>query len=160
MTFSPVRVMKPVSALAGAMVLAAFLSGCGGSSYDTSAKPTADNAEALTQVTRFFDDVVKKDQTDLQRFLAPNFVQQRTTGIGINKVDYIKGLPDLYSYKLVDVEGSLYGDSLTATYQASTNLIVDGKKYPKAPVPFLSTFVRVNGEWYMASNGNFGIVKK
>ena len=160
MTFSSVRAMKSVSALAGAIVLATLLSGCGGTSYDTSAKPTADNAEALTQVTRFFDDVVKKDQTDLQRFLAPNFVQQRTTGIGIDKDTYIKGLPDLYSYKLVDVEGSLYGDSLTATYQASTNLIVDGKKYPKAPVPFLSTFVRVNGEWYMASNGNFGIVKK
>ena len=160
MTIRSARAMKSVSALAGAIVLATVLSACGGSNYDTSAKPTADNAEALTQVTRFFDDVVNKDQTDLQRFLAPNFVQQRTTGVGINKEDYIKGLPDLYSYKLVDVAGSRYGDSLTATYQASTNLIIDGKKYPKAPVPFLSTFVRVNGEWYMVSTGNFGIVKK
>ena len=159
MTFFSVRAMKSVSALAGAIVLAAVLSACGGSSYDTSAKPTADNAEALTQVTRFFDDVVKKDQTDLQRFLAPNFVQQRTTGVGITKDDYINGLPDLYSYTLVDVEGSRYGDSLTATYQASTNVIVDGKKYPTAPVPFLTTFVRTNGEWYLVANGNFGITK-
>jgi len=160
MTIRSARAIKSISALIGAIVLTALLSGCGGTSYDASAKPTINDEEATTQVTRFFDDVVKKDQTDLQRFLAPNFVQQRTTGIGINKEDYIKGLPDLYSYKLVDVAGSLYGDSLTATYQASTNLIVDGKKYPKAPVPFLSTFVRVNGEWYMVSNGNFGIVKK
>jgi len=160
MTIRSARAIKSISALIGAIVLTAVLSACGGSSYDTSANPTINDEEATTQVTRFFDDVVKKDQTDLQRFLAPNFVQQRTTGIGINKEDYIKGLPDLYSYKLVDVAGSRYGDSLTATYQASTNLIVDGKKYPKAPVPFLSTFVRVNGAWYMISNGNFGIVKK
>jgi len=160
MTIRSARAIKSVSALIGAIVLATVLSGCGGTSYDASAKPTINDEEATTQVTRLFEGVLKKNQADLQKFLAPNFVQQRTTGVGINKEDYINGLPDLYSYKLLPVTGLQYGDTLTATYQASTNLIVDGKKYPKAPVPFLTTFVRTNGEWHLVSNGNFGIVKK
>jgi hypothetical protein len=159
MTIRSARAIKSVSALIGALVLAAVLSACGGTNYDASAKPTINDQEALTQVTRLFEDVLEKNKADLEKFLAPNFVQQRTTGVGITKDDYINGLPDLYSYKLVDVTGLQYGDTLTATYQASTNLIVDGKKYPKAPVPFLTTFVRTNGEWYLVANGNFGITK-
>ena len=66
MTFSSVRAMKSVSALVGAMVLAALLSGCGGTSYDASAKPTINDQEALTQVTRLFEDVLEKNKADLK----------------------------------------------------------------------------------------------
>ena len=87
--------MKSVSALIGAIVLTAVLAACGGTNYDASAKPTINDQEALTQVTRVFEDVLEKNKADLEKFLAPNFVQQRTTGVGITKDDYINGLPDL-----------------------------------------------------------------
>ena len=143
-----------------ALLLLVALTGCGKTTYQATSRPTRDDAEATKQVTRFFEDVKTKDKLDLQEFLAPNFVQQRTTGDGIAKEQYIQTLPDLYSYSFTPITGLRYNDTLTATYQAKMTLLVNGKKYPKAPVPFLTTFVRIDGVWHELSNGNFGVPTK
>ena len=141
---------------AAAVMLAAVVVGCSTpTSYDQSAPAIPSNAEATTQVTRLFEGVLKKDGADLTKFLAPNFVLQRANGNGISRDAFIAELPDLSSYKLGAITGSAYGDTLTATYSASTELIVDGRKFPSTPNPFLSTFVRADGEWRLVSHGNF-----
>jgi hypothetical protein len=143
-------------ACAAVVMLGAVVVGCSTpTSYDQSAPAIPSNAEATTQVTRLFEGVLKKDGADLTKFLAPNFVLQRANGDGISRDAFIAELPDLSSYKLGAITGSAYGDTLTATYSASTELIVDGRKFPSTPNPFLSTFVRADGEWHLVSHGNF-----
>ena len=154
---APISPLKSFVTSAGIAMLGATLAACGGATYDPSAAPTPSNAEATTQVTRLFEGVMNKDQADLEKFLAPNFVLQRTTGAGLDRNAYIAGIPDLDSYKLDPITGSQYGDTLTATYSARTDLIVDGKKFPSAPSPYLSTFVRIDGEWHLVSHGNFAV---
>ena len=145
-------------AFAAAVMLAAVIVGCSKpATYDQSAPGVGSNAEATTQVTRLFEGVLKKDEADLKKFLAPNFVLQRSDGDGISRDTFIAGLPDLSSYKLGAITGSEYGNTLTATYSASTELIVDGRKFPSTPNPFLSTFVRADGEWHLVSHGNFAV---
>jgi hypothetical protein len=134
----PSRTFAP--AFAAVVMLGAAAVGCSKSStYDQSAPPVPSNVEATTQVNRLFEGVLKKDQADLKKFLTPNFVLQR--------------------YKLEPITGWQFGDILTATYNASTQLRVDGQKFPATPSPFLSTFVRVDGEWHLVSHGNFAVPK-
>lgn len=154
---TPARLVL-VTALALSILLA--VAGCGKTTSQATARPTRNDAEATKLVTRWLEDVRQKDKVDLQEFLAPNFVQQRTTGTGITKENYIGNLPDFSSYTFTPVTGLQYGDTLTTSYQVRQNLIIDGKKYPKSPTPYLSTFVRIDGVWYLLSNGNFGVPKK
>ena len=150
----PSRAFAP--AFGAVVMLGAVVVGCSKSAtYDASAPAISSDAEATTQVTRLFEGVLKKDGADLTKFLAPNFVLQRANGNGISRDAFIAELPDLSSYTLGAITGSAYGDTLTATYSASTELIVDGRKFPSTPNPFLSTFVRADGEWHLVSHGNF-----
>jgi len=147
-------------AFAVIVLLGAVVTGCSKpATYDQSAPAVPSNAEATTQVTRLFEGVLKKDQADLKKFLAPNFVLQRTIGGGVDRDTFIAALPDLDGYKLEPITGWRFGDTLTATYNASTDLHVEGQKFPATPSPFLSTFVRVDGEWHLVSHGNFAVPK-
>jgi hypothetical protein len=147
-------------AFAAVVMFGAVVVGCSKSAtYDQTASAVPSNAEATTQVTRLFEGVLKKDQADLKKFLTPNFVLQRTNGTGISRDNFIATLPDLDGYKLEPITGWRFGDTLTATYSASTDLHVEGQKFPATPSPFLSTFVRVDGEWHLVSHGNFAVPK-
>jgi len=152
--------------VSGAVLLAAVMTACSTTSttgappiFDPAAAPTHSNDEATTQVIRLFEGVKKKDRADLAKFLAPNFELQRTSGEAVDRAAYLATLPNLNSYQLSAVTGSQYSDTLTATYSASTELIVDGRMFPSTPNPFLSTFVRTNGEWHLVSHGNFAMPK-
>ena len=154
----PSRAFAP--AFGAVVMLGAVVVGCSKSAtYDASAPAISSDAEATTQVTRLFEGVLKKDGADLTKFLAPNFVLQRTIGGGVDRDAFIAALPDLDSYKLEPITGWRFGETLTATYNASTELRVEGQKFPATPSPFLSTFIRVDGEWHLVSHGNFAVPK-
>jgi hypothetical protein len=145
-------------ACAAVVMLGAVVVGCSTpATDDLSAPAIPSDAEATTQVTRLFEGVLKKDGADLTKFLAPNFVLQRTIGGGVDRDTFIAALPDLDGYKLEPITGWRFGDTLTATYNASTALRVEGQKFPATPSPFLSTFVRVDSEWHLVSHGNFAV---
>jgi len=145
-------------ACAAVVMLGAVVVGCSTpATDDLSAPAIPSDAEATTQVTRLFEGVLKKDGADLTKFLAPNFVLQRTIGGGVDRDTFIAALPDLDGYKLEPITGWRFGDTLTATYNASTALRVEGQKFPATPSPFLSTFVRVDDEWHLVSHGNFAV---
>jgi len=149
-----------IVAMATIAIPSAVLTGCSKPpTYDPSAAAVPSDAEATTEVTRLFEGVMKKDLADLGKFLAPNFMLQRTIGGGLDRAAFIAALPDLDGYKLEPISGRRFGDTLTATYSASTDLHVEGRKFPATPSPFLSTCVRVDGEWHLVSHGNFAVPK-
>jgi len=157
-TGSPARasrrsVARPrVGALFAAVVF--VVAGCG-DSYDPTAKPVSAGSQGRELVLRLFNDVKDRNEADLRGFLAPNFQLQRTTGPAIGKDAYISGLPDLRAFRIGPVAASEYEGTLTAAYTASTDLVVEGVKYPGKPAPYISSFVKLGGEWRLVAHGNF-----
>jgi hypothetical protein len=141
----------PVLALCTALLVAACSTG-----YDPSVGPERDNALAKEQVTRLFQGVKDKDTAALGELLAPTFQLQRTDGDAVTRAEYLAALPDLDSYTVLPVTGLRSDDLLTATYKAKIDFTVNGKKFPGTPVPFLSTFVFIDGSWRLVSHANLG----
>ena len=146
--------MKKSLVAIAVVLITASLSACG-DSWDTGATPTQNNSLARTQVERFLKDVQTKNTADLGGFLAPNFQNLRTDGTKANKQTYIPNLPTLRSYRLGTVNGLEYSDTLTVTWMAALDFTVDGKRYVGTANPFVSVFIKRDGEWRMLVNGNF-----
>ena len=137
-----------------ALLIAASIAGCGSSSYDSSASATESNSEGTELVTRLLEDVKTKNKADLEKFLTPNWQLQRATGAPLTKSEFIDGLPELSRYKIEQVKAREYDDSMSVAFVATTDLVVDGTKFPGTPAPYLSSFIEVDDEWYLLSHAN------
>ena len=76
-------------------------------------------------------------------------VLRRSDGSGYDRQGYIDALAqgsdyELVNYKITDVEARQDGD-----------ILVDGKPVTSQPSPSLVTFVRVGGQWKLASDAFF-----
>jgi len=139
---------------AAVLIAAAAIAGCGSSSYDASASATEANSEGTELVTRLLEDVKTKNKADLEQFLTPNWQLQRATGEPLTKSEFIGGLPELSRYKIEQVKAREYDDSMVVAFIATTDLVVDGTKFPGTPAPYLSSFIKVGDEWYLLSHAN------
>ena len=137
-----------------ALLIAASIAGCGSSSYDSSASATESNSEGTELVTRLLEDVKTKNKADLEKFLTPNWQLQRATGAPLTKSEFIDGLPELSRYKIEQVKAREYDDSMSVAFVATTDLVVDGTRFPGTPAPYLSSFIEVDDEWYLLSHAN------
>ena len=140
--------------IAAVLIAAAAIAGCGSSSYDSSASATEANSEGTELVTRLFEDVKTKNKADLEKFLTPNWQLQRATGAPLTKSEFIDGLPELSRYKIEQVKAREYDDSMSVAFVATTDLVVDGTRFPGTPAPYLSSFIEVDDEWYLLSHAN------
>ena len=143
-----------VASIAAVLIAAAAIAGCGASSYAADGSASDVNAEGTTLVTRLLEDVKTKNTGDLEKFLTPNWLLQRATGAPLTKSEFIDGLPDLTSYSISNVKALQYEDSMAVSFTATTDLIVDGTKFPGTPAPYLSSFIKVGDEWYLLSHAN------
>ena len=62
---------------------------------------------------------------------------------------------DLVSYKLSDITAKQDGDILVAMFTLDADVQEDGEPVITEPSPSLVTFVRVDGEWKLASDAFF-----
>lgn len=141
--------------IAAVLIAAAAIAGCGSSSYAADGSASETNAEGTKLVTRLFEDVKTKNTGDLEKFLTPNWLLQRGSGEPLTKSQFIGGLPDLSAYEISNVKALAYEDSMTVSFTATTDLVVDGTRFPGTPAPYLSSFIKVGGEWYLLSHANF-----
>lgn len=144
-----------VASTAAILIAAASIAGCGSSTYDVNGSATNANSEGTKLVTRLLEDVKTKNKTDLENFLTPNWLLQRGTGVPLTKSEFINGLPDLGSYSISNVKAVQYEDSISVSFVATTDLVVDGKQFPGTPAPYLSSFIKVGDSWYILSHANF-----
>lgn len=149
--------MKTGLTAVAATALTLAFTGCGGSDWSSTATPSANDALATKLSTRIFQDVQNTNRADLEQFFSPSFQLQRTTGGAVSKASFIANLPNLRSYKFIGpILGVEYNGTLTATYTAQTDLMVDGKQYQSAPNAFLSVFAKgADGQWHVIGHGNF-----
>ncbi len=142
--------------LAGLMTL--ILAACGGSA-DTAQSSANQDPQALATelIDRYAVAVFERDQQALGDLLSDAYVLRRTDGTGYDRQGYIDALAEGSDYELVDytisdVQAKQDGDILVATFTLEAEILEGGRSVTSAPSPSLVTFVRVDGEWKLASD--------
>ncbi len=142
--------------LAGLMV--ATLAACG----DSKESSTAEDPQALAVklINQYATAVFDRDQEGLGNLLSEAYLLRRTNGSGYDREGYIAALADgsgydLVTYELSDITAKQDGDILVAMFTLDADIEEDGQSVISEPSPSLVTFVRVDGEWKLASDAFF-----
>ena len=149
--------MKKI-ALAGTLVgTLLFTTACGNSEDTTPSDPTALATELVDQYAQA---VFDRAQEALGNLLSDAYLLRRTDGSGYTRQGYIDALGegsgyDLVDYTISDITAQQDGDILVAMFTLDAEIIENGKSVLSEPSPSLVTFVRVDGEWKLASDAFF-----
>jgi hypothetical protein len=142
--------------LAGLMV--GTLAACG----DSKESSTAEDPQALAVklINQYATAVFDRDQEGLGNLLSEAYLLRRTNGSGYDREGYIAALADgsgydLVTYELSDITAKQDGDILVAMFTLDADIEEDGQSVISEPSPSLVTFVRVDGEWKLASDAFF-----
>ena len=133
----------------------------------TACSSSADSADNLdTQalaaglVEQYGQAVLGRDQEALGSLLSGAYVLRRTDGSGYDREGFVKALGDdsdykLESYEIKDLQAKRDGDVLVATFVLDGVVMDNGKPVMSQPSTSLVTFVRVDGQWKLASDAFF-----
>lgn len=119
--------------------------------------PNPSNRQLASEFLRLLQ---AKDMPGLRAFLSPAFILQRADGTFLTKKQYLADPSQVTSFKVTDVHGTRTGDVRVIRYTAQTDQTIDGKKITGAPVPRLSTFVKVGRTWQIVAHANFSPIPK
>ena len=136
-------------------------------SCSSSGLPSARSVPHLTDPTatghrlvdRFFVLIEHKDVAGLRTFLSPAFQVQRADGSASNKTEYFSNLPTLKKFSISHLTATQDGAVLVVRYLATTEGIVNGKRYTPGPAPRLSVFAWTGRAWRLAAHANFNPLK-
>ena len=147
-----------IAAAACLLVLAATLASCGGS--PASSETQDPQALATDLIDQYAIAVFDRDQEALGNLLSDAYVLRRSDGTGYDRQGYIDALAqgspyELVNYTITDVQARQDGDILVASFVLEAQIMENGKPVTSAPSPSLVTFVRVDGQWKLASDAFF-----
>ena len=134
------------------------LAACGGSAEPEQSSASQDPQALATElIDRYAVAVFERDQQALGDLLSEAYVLRRTDGTGYDRQGYIDALAEGSDYELVDyaisdVSAKQAGDILVATFTLEAEILEGGRPVTSVPSPSLVTFVRVDGEWKLASD--------
>lgn len=146
-----------VPALMTASLMLATVS-CGSSSESAPAEdPTA---LATELINRYGVAVFERDQQALGELLSGAYLLRRSDGTGYDRDGYVQALGqgsdyELVDYEISDVTARQDGDILVATFTLDAEILEGGRSVISEPTSSLVTFVRVDGEWKLASDAFF-----
>jgi hypothetical protein len=139
--------------LAGLMV--ATLAACGGSKSSS----TAEDPQALATdlINQYITAVFERDQEALGNLLSDAYVLRRTDRSGYDREGYVAALAEgsdygFVNYTVSDITAKQDGDILVAEFVLDADIEEGGQSMTSEPSPSLVTFVRVDGEWKLASD--------
>lgn len=122
--------------------------------------PVGRNPTYTRLASQFLLILENKDQAGLEAFLSPAFLLQRPDGTWLTKAQYLKAPSVVAGFRVTNVHGTTTGDVKVIRYTAITDQTIDGKQITNAPVPRLSTYVRVGDTWQIVSHANFSPIPK
>jgi hypothetical protein len=111
--------------------------------------------QAKKLAKQFFTLLKGKSTPALKRYLSPAFLLQRADGSTANRTEYLKSVTNVKSFTLDRFKVTKSGDTISATYWATTDQIVDGKEYLKDPAPRLSVWQWDGKGWHLLAHANF-----
>lgn len=151
-----IRTTSACVVLAGLMTLT--LAACDGS-HETAKSSAGQEPQALATelIDRYAVAVFERDQQALGDLLSEAYVLRRADGTGYDRQGYIDALAEgsdyeLMDYTISDVSAKQDGDILVATFTLEAEILEGGRSVTSMPSPSLVTFVRVDGEWKLASD--------
>jgi len=145
------------SALTG-VLLVSTLAACSDSA--TSGESQSPQALATELIDRYAIAVFDRDQEALGNLLSDAYVLRRADGSGYDRQGYLDALAegsdyDLVNYEITDVRAKQDGDILVASFLLEADILEGGQSVTSEPSYSLVTFVRVDGEWKLASDAFF-----
>lgn len=118
------------------------------------ADPVATGTEL---VTRYAQLVMDGDSAGLAAFLAPGFQIARANGDHYDRDAYLaQGLPTIESFTVAGVDATQAGPALVVFWTLDSVQVVDGAQQPSGPLPRLTTFAWIDGDWKLVAHANFG----
>ena len=140
------------------LLLASTLAACSGSA--TSGESQSPQTLATELIDRYAVAVFDRDQEALGNLLSDAYVLRRADGSGYDRKGYIAALAegsdyDLVNYEITDVQAKQDGDILVASFLLEAEILEGGRPVTSEPSYSLVTFVRVDGEWKLASDAFF-----
>lgn len=147
-----------VSALMGTLFATAA---CGGSTAGGASTPTDDPTALATElINQYAAAIFDRDQQALGDLLSDAYLLRRTDGSGYDRQGFVSAIGEgsdykLVSYTLTDITAQQDGDILVTTFTQDVDVMEGGKPVLSRPSPALVTFVRVDGQWKVASEGFF-----
>ena len=134
------------------------LTGCSNSNDSSSSEdPTALATELIDQYAQA---VFNQDQEALGELLSDAYLLRRADGSGYDREGYINALAqdsdyELVDYSISDITAQQDGDILVAMFTLQGDIEEGDRSVISEPSPSLVTFVRVDGEWKLASDAFF-----
>ena len=130
------------------------------SNSEETSSPQEPTALATELIDRYALAVFDRDQDALAELLSDAYLLRRTDGSGYNRAGYVNALAEGSNYELIDytisdITAQLDGDILVAMFTLDAEILENGRSVISEPSPSLVTFVRVDGEWKLASDAFF-----
>ena len=130
------------------------------SNSEETSSPQEPTALAKELIDRYALAVFDRDQEALAELLSDAYLLRRTDGSGYNRAGYVNALAEGSNYELIDytisdITAQLDGDILVAMFTLDAEILENGRSVISEPSPSLVTFVRVDGEWKLASDAFF-----
>ena len=130
------------------------------SNSEETSSPQEPTALATELIDRYALAVFDRDQDALAELLSDAYLLRRTDGSGYNRAGYVNALAEGSDYELIDytisdITAQLDGDILVAMFTLDAEILENGRSVISEPSPSLVTFVRVDGEWKLASDAFF-----
>lgn len=152
------NVRRAMVSVGVAALLATTVTACGSAADSADAQDT--QALAASLVEEYGQAVIKRDQEALGNLLSGAYVLRRTDGSGYDRAGFVEALGDqsdyeLVSYKIKDLQAKRDGDVLVATFLLDGVVMENGRPVTSQPSTSLVTFVRVDGQWKLASDAFF-----
>lgn len=150
--------MRSLRLLGVTLLLAGSLAACSGSASTQQSQDP--QALATDLIDQYAIAVFDRDQEALGNLLSDAYVLRRADGTGYDRQGYIDALAqdsnyELVNYKVTDVKAKQDGDILVASFLLEAEILENGKPVTSQPSPSLVTFVRVDGQWKLASDAFF-----
>ena len=129
----------------------------------TSTAPPDDTdpqAPATEPIDQYAIAVFDRDKEALANLLSEAYVLRRANGSGYDRQGYLDALSEgsdynLVSYKITEVRAKQDGDVLVASFLLEAQILEGGRPVTSKPSYSLVTFVRIDGEWKLASDAFF-----
>lgn len=117
-------------------------------------------ALATELLDRYALAVFDRDPEALGELLSDAYLLRRSDGSGYDRQGYMDALKEgtnyeLVSYQITDITAQQDGDILVAMFTLDADIEENGNSVLSVPSPSLVTFVRVDGEWKLASDAFF-----
>ena len=117
--------------------------------------------QAKELLMTFWNQVKDADTKGLEASLDPSWQVARADGSFMDRAEFLvkvgNGQIELDAFKLGSMKITRHESSLVVRYMAAADYTIKGSRYKGTPAPYLASFIRRGGRWFITSQANFDL---